>query len=136
MSAATIAERWQQGAPRLQSVLRMVAAFLFMQPGMMKLFSYPMPLPAGMKLSLFSELGVAGMLEVFGGAMLFVGLFTRPVAFVLAGEMAVAYFQSHAPRGFWPLVHGGTDAVFFCFVWLYYSSAGAGAWSVDARRTT
>jgi putative oxidoreductase len=134
MTVSTIAIRWREGAPRLQSALRMVAAFLFMQPGTMKLFSFPMAMPGGMSFHPFSQIGVGGILEVFGGALLFVGLFTRPVAFVLAGEMAVAYFQFHAPRGFWTLTNGGTDAVFFCFLWLWFSAAGAGPWSLDARR--
>lgn len=134
MSAASIAGRWQQMAPQVQGVLRMVAAFLFMQPGTMKLFGFPMPMPGGMKLTLLSQVGIGGMLEVFGGALLLVGLFTRPVAFILAGEMAVAYFQFHAPNGFWTLTNGGGDAVIFCFIWLFFSAAGAGAWSLDARR--
>ena len=134
MSTTSIAGRWQQMAPQLQSVLRMVAAFLFMQPGTMKLFGFPMPMPGGMKLTLLSQMGIGGILEVFGGALMFVGLFTRPVAFILAGEMAVAYFQFHAPNGFWTLRNSGTDAVIFCFIWLFFSAAGAGAWSLDARR--
>lgn len=120
--------------PQLQGVLRMVAAFLFMQSGTMKLFGFPTPMPGGMKLALLSQVGIGGILEVFGGALMLVGLYTRPVAFILAGEMAVAYFQFHAPNGFWTLMNGGTDAVFFCFTWLYFSAAGAGAWSLDARR--
>ncbi|MHB0961784.1 MAG: DoxX family protein [Gemmatimonadaceae bacterium] len=134
MPTASIARRWRQVTPQLQSVLRMAAAFLFMQSGTMKLFGFPMPMPGGMQLTLHSQVGIAGMLEVFGGALMFIGLFTRPVAFILAGEMAVAYFQFHAPRGFWTLMNGGADAVFFCFTWLYFSAAGAGAWSLDARR--
>lgn len=134
MSPATTATRWREAAPRLQSVLRMVAAFLFMQPGTMKLFGFPMAMPGGLSLQLFSQVGFGGILEVFGGALLFLGLLTRPVAFVLAGEMAVAYFQFHAPSGFWALTNGGTDAVFYCFLWLWFSAAGAGPWSLDARR--
>jgi putative oxidoreductase len=135
MNGSSLGARWQSAAPRLQSVLRIVAAFLFMQPGTTKLFSFPLHMPPGMPpISFASELGVAGMLEVIGGALLMLGLFTRPVAFILAGEMAVAYFQSHAPRGFWPLANGGTDAVFFCFTWLFFSAAGGGPWSLDALR--
>lgn len=129
-----MAARWRQMTPQLQGVLRMVAAFLFMQSGTMKLFGFPTPMPGGMKLALLSQVGIGGILEVFGGALMLVGLYTRPVAFILAGEMAVAYFQFHAPNGFWTLMNGGTDAVFFCFTWLYFSAAGAGAWSLDARR--
>lgn len=134
MSISSISGRWQQMTPQLQGVLRMVAAFLFMQPGTMKLFGFPMPMPGGMKLAILSQVGIGGILEVFGGALIFVGLFTRPVAFILAGEMAVAYFQFHARNGFWTLTNGGTDAVIFCFIWLFFSAAGAGAWSLDARR--
>jgi len=78
--------------------------------------------------------GVAGILETFGGALLLVGLFTRPVAFLLSGEMAFAYFHVHAPHGFWPVLNGGHPAVLFCFVWLYLSAAGPGPWSIDALR--
>lgn len=105
-----------------------------MLPGTMKLFGFPMAMPAGVSIPLFSEVWFAGVLEVAGGGLLMIGLFTRPVAFLLSGEMAVAYFQAHAPNGFWPLVNGGTDAVFYCFLWLYFSAAGAGSWSVDAIR--
>ena len=81
-----------------------------------------------------SEVGVGGILEVFGGFLLLLGLFTRPVAFLLAGEMAVAYFQFHFPQSFWTVVNNGVAAVLYCFVWLYFSAAGAGPWSLDARR--
>ena len=81
-----------------------------------------------------SQLWIGGVLETFGGLLLLVGLFTRPVAFLLAGEMAVAYFQFHAPNGFWPTMNGGSAAVLYCFVWLYFSAAGAGPWSLDAMR--
>ena len=129
-----IVDRWSSWEPRLRSVLRIVCAFLFMQPGAMKLFAFPMAMPPGVTLAPFSQVWFAGVLEVFGGGLLLLGLFTRPVAFLLAGEMAVAYFQAHAPKGFWTLANGGTDAVFYCFLWLYFSAAGAGTWSLDARR--
>jgi putative oxidoreductase len=112
----------------------MVAAFLFMQFGTAKLFAFPGPILPGGAVPLSSLPGVAGILETFGGALLFLGLFTRPVAFVLSGEMAVAYFIGHAGRGFWPLLNGGHPAVMFCFLWLYFSAAGAGPLSVDAVR--
>jgi putative oxidoreductase len=83
---------------------------------------------------LLSQAWVGGILEVFGGALLLVGLFTRPVAFLLSGEMAVAYFQFHFPQGFWPTTNGGVPAALYCFVWLYFSAAGAGPWSLDAKR--
>jgi putative oxidoreductase len=91
-----------------------------------------MPMPEGMTLEPFSQVWFAGVLEFYGGALLVLGLCTRPVAFLLSGLMAVAYFQSHAPNGFWPLVNGGSDAVLYCFVWLYFAAAGAGPWSLDA----
>jgi putative oxidoreductase len=85
----------------------------------------------GFKPPLTSMLGIAGVLETIGGALLLVGLFTRPVAFLLAGEMAVGYFTAHAPRGFWPLLNGGELAVFYCFGFLWLSVAGPGPWSLD-----
>ena len=134
-SARNIVARWQSWAPYLRSVLRIVAAFLFMQFGTMKLFAFPIGMPPnGATAPLMSEMGLAGVLEVFGGGLLLLGLFTRPVAFLLSGEMAVAYFQGHLPQGFWPIVNMGTDAIFFCFLWLYFSAAGPGPWSLDALR--
>ncbi|SYZ73239.1 conserved membrane hypothetical protein [Candidatus Zixiibacteriota bacterium] len=124
--------RW---APYLLSILRITSAFMFIQPGMMKLFAFPIGIPPnGGTVPLVSELGLAGILEVFGGALLLVGLFTRPVAFILSGEMAVAYFQGHFPQSFWTVVNNGFAAVLFCFVWLYISAAGPGPWSLDAWR--
>jgi len=125
-----IPARW---APYLQSVLRIVVAFLFVAHGSQKFFGFPaVEVRAGVPL--MSLLGLASMIEMLGGTLMFLGLLTRPVAFVLAGEMAVAYFTSHAPRGFWPLVNRGEPAVFFCFTWLYFAAAGAGPWSLDALR--
>src|SRR5438874_5163532 len=130
----SIVARWQSWAPYLRSVLRIVAAFLFMQYGTMKLFAFPIGMPPnGAAAPLISEMGLAGVLEVFGGGLLLLGLFTRPVAFLLSGEMAVAYFRGHFPQGFWPIVNMGTDAMFFCFLWLYFSAAGPGSWSLDAQ---
>jgi putative oxidoreductase len=127
--------RWPTWAPYLRSLLRIVAAFMFLLAGTMKLFAFPMGMPPdGGTAPLLSQIGIAGLLEGIGGALLFVGLFTRPVAFVLAGEMAVAYFQGHAPKGFWPIMNGGVDAALYCLVWLYLSAAGAGPWSLDAMR--
>ena len=125
-----IPSRW---APYLQSVLRIVAAFLFIAHGTQKLIGFPSAEPrAGVEL--MSLLGLAGVIETFGGLLMLLGLFTQPVAFVLAGEMAAAYFMSHAPRGFWPLLNRGEPAVLFCFTWLYFAAAGAGPWSLDALR--
>ncbi len=135
MNEANVSAKWSAWAPRLQSVLRIVAALMFMEAGTMKLFAFPVGVPPnGGTVPLISEAGLGGTLEVFGGALLLLGLFTRPVAFVLSGEMAVAYFQFHFPQGFWPVVNGGGFAALYCFVWLYFSAAGAGPWSLDARR--
>jgi putative oxidoreductase len=135
VSDSGLVSRWRSWAPYFQSLLRVFAAFLFMQHGMSKLFGFPVSLmPGGGTVALASQLGVAGILETFGGACMLLGLFTRPVAFVLTGEMAVAYFTSHAPNGFWPLVNHGEPAVFFAFAWLFFSAAGPGPWSIDALR--
>jgi putative oxidoreductase len=126
---------WQGWAPRLKSLLRIVAAFMFITAGTTKLFAFPAGIPPnGGTVPLMSQLGVGACLETFGGALLLLGLFTRPVAFLLAGEMAVAYFQFHFPKSFWPTVNQGAPAVLYCFVWLYLSAAGAGPWSLDAKR--
>jgi putative oxidoreductase len=128
-------EKWQSFSPYIQSLLRIVAAFMFMSAGTMKLFAFPMGIPPNNStVQLISQLGLAGVLETFGGLLLLIGLFTRPVAFILAGEMAVAYFQVHFPQNFWPLINNGQPAVLYCFIWLFFSSAGAGALSVDALR--
>jgi len=130
-----VAARWRSLAPELRSLLRIVAAFLFMQAGTMKLFAFPMGMPPDGATAAFpSQVWLAGVLEVFGGALLLVGLFTRPVAFVLSGEMAVAYFQFHHPQSFWAVINNGMPPVLFCFLWLYFSAAGPGPWSLDAAR--
>ena len=112
------------------SILRIVAALLFMEHGGQKLFGIP-PSAQGGTVSLLSMAGVSGILEFFGGLLLLLGLFTRPVAFILSGEMAVAYFMVHAPLGFWPLLNDGEKAALYCFVFLYLAVAGGGPWSVD-----
>ncbi len=135
MTAPGIVTRWQSWAPQLLSVLRIVAAFLFIQVGTAKLFAFPgAVMPGGGTAPIGSLAGIAGLLETVGGGLLILGLFTRPVAFVLSGEMAVAYFYGHAPQGFWPVLNMGTDAVLYCFLWLYFSAAGPGPWSLDAMR--
>jgi len=117
---------------RMLSILRIVVGAVFISFGTMKLFNYP-PLPAGMPpIPLVSQMGLAGTLEVFGGFLILIGLFTRPLSFVLAGEMAIAYFRGHYPRSFWPSVNMGTPAILFCFIYLYFVFAGGGPWSVDA----
>ncbi len=137
MNPSKIIATWNTMAPRLQSALRIVAALMFMLIGTMKLFAFPVGIfPNGGTVKLISELGLAGILEAFGGTLLLVGLFTRPVAFLLAGEMAVAYFQGHSGNGVWPMMNGGQPAVLYCFIWLYFSAAGPGPWSFDAMRAT
>ena len=130
-----IVARWPTFAPYLLSILRIVSAFVFIQPGTMKILAFPAGVPPnGGTVPLMSQAGLGGVLEIVGGALMLLGLFTRPVAFILAGEMAVAYFQFHAPQSFWTVLNGGQPAVLFCFIWLYISAAGAGPWSIDARR--
>jgi putative oxidoreductase len=124
--------------PRLLSVLRIVVAFLLMPHGAQKLFGLliPPPMPGAPPMPqgpfpLFSLPGVAGALEFCGGLLLLLGLFTRSVAFILSGMMAVAYFMVHAPGGFWPILNKGEPAVLYCFVLLYLAAAGGGPWSLD-----
>ncbi len=118
-------------APFLQSVLRMVAASLYIAHGTQKLFAFPVSAPRP-GVELLSLMGAAGVLETFGGLLMLLGLFSRPVAFVLSGQMAYAYFTQHAPRGGWPILNGGELAVLYCFIWLYFVAAGPGPWSLDA----
>jgi putative oxidoreductase len=115
--------------PRALALLRIVTALLFLEHGLSKLAGFPVP---GPHLSLV--LTAAALIETVGGLLVLVGLFTRVAAFVMAGEMAFAYFIAHAPQGFWPLVNHGELAILFCFIFLYIAVAGAGAWSVDAAR--
>ena len=130
-----ISMRWGLWSPRLLSVLRFVAGFLFMQAGMMKLFAFPIGMPPNGQTATFgTQIWIGAVLEVFGGLLMLLGLFSRPVAFILSGEMAVAYFQFHQPQAFWPTVNGGVGAVLYCFLWLYFSAAGPGPWSLDAAR--
>jgi len=134
MAEPNIFAKWKACAPYLLSLLRIVSALMFIHFGTMILFAFPVGMPAGSTAKAMSEVWIGGVLEVVGGGLLLLGLFTRPVAFILAGEMAVAYFQFHAPQSFWTVVNMGTPAVLYCFVWLYISAAGAGPWSLDARR--
>jgi putative oxidoreductase len=118
--------------PRALSVLRIITGLLIIQHGLGKLIHFP-AFPAYANVQPLSLLGAAGFIELIGGALLILGLFTRPAAFILSGEMAFAYFIAHAPKDFHPLINGGTLAILYCFTCLYLSTAGAGPWSVDAK---
>jgi putative oxidoreductase len=115
----------------IYALLRIVTGFLFFQHGLPKLLGgFGRPTPA----ELMSQMGLAGIIEVFGGAAIALGLYTSPIAFLASGEMAVAYFQAHVPRGFWPVTNGGELAALYCFVFLYFAASGSGKWSIDALR--
>jgi putative oxidoreductase len=116
-------------AGKILSLLRIITGLMFMQHGLQKIFSFPEP--AMGPFNLMSQMGIGGALELVGGALIVLGLFTRPVAFVLSGMMAVAYFQFHAAQSLYPLVNGGELAVMYCFVFLYLVFAGGGTWSLD-----
>jgi putative oxidoreductase len=134
--ATTMTARWQTFAPYILSIQRIVASLMFLVGGMMKLFAFPIAIvPGGGTVPVLSQGGIGSLLELVGGALLLIGLFTRPVAFILSGMMAVAYFQFHAPLSFWPMVNNGIPAILYCFIWLYFSAAGPGPWSIDAKRT-
>ena len=124
ISGGNIYTTW---APKLLSVLRIILGFLLIPHGLQKLFG----VLDGKQVDLMSLLGLAGVIEVFGGILILVGLFTRPVAFIVSGFAAVAYFMAHAPQGFWPILNKGELAVVYCFVYLYLAAAGGGEWSLD-----
>jgi putative oxidoreductase len=120
---------WPQ---RMLAIFRVVSALIFITAGSMMMFGYPpspMPMPP---FSFMTQMGIGAFLEVFGGLLIMLGFLTRPVAFILAGEMAVAYFQFHAPQSFFPTVNLGIPAILYCFLFLYLMVAGAGAWSIDS----
>jgi putative oxidoreductase len=127
-----MSDRLSTLSPYALAALRIVAALLFIEHGTMKLFGFPAAMP--MQISLFSLMGLAAVIEVVGGLLILLGLFTRPAAFVLSGEMAIAYFLAHAPQSFWPAVNQGEAAILFCFVFLCLVFVGAGAFSVDGMR--
>ena len=128
--------KWISFGPLFHSALRVVAASMFILAGTRILFAFPQGMPPdGGTAKFMTEIWIGGVLEVFGGAFILIGLCTRPIAFILAGEMAVAYFQYHATQGPWPTINGGVSAVLYCFVWLYLSAVGSGPWSVDAFRS-
>ena len=117
-------------APYFYVLLRVIAGLAFAQHGAQKLFG----VLGGSAVALASQRGLAGIIEFVGGIMIALGLFTSPVAFLASGEMAWAYFQSHAPRGFWPIQNGGELAVLYCFIFLYVAAVGSGKLSIDAIR--
>jgi len=121
-------ETW---SPRVLAAVRIITALLFIEHGLMKLVAFPAAVP-GLPSPLPTILLVAALIEIVGGALIAVGLFTRIAAFICSGEMAAAYFMFHAPNSFWPAVNQGDAAILFCFVFLYLAFAGAGAWSIDA----
>ena len=124
--------KMNQAAQVTYLLLRIVAGFLFFQAGAAILFGSFGGVPGGQKPPLMSQIGIGGVLEFVGGIAIMLGLFTRPVAFILSGEMAVAYWQFHAPHGLWPAQNQGVPAVLFCFLFLYMAAQGGGAWSLDA----
>jgi len=125
-------DRFSAYRPQALAVLRIMAALLFIEHGTQKFIDFP---PAAQPFGdLMNILGVAGVLEVVGGVLILIGLFTRPVAFVLCGFMAVAYFMAHAPQSFFPINNRGDAAVLFCFVFLYLTAAGPGAFALDNRK--
>ena len=128
MNIASLEAVW---APRVLSILRIVAALLFFEHGTSKLLGFP---PSDHSPEVLSLSWIAGLLEMVGGALLILGLFTRPVAFILSGEMAFAYWMAHAPQSAFPLSNGGDAAILYCFVFLYLAFAGGGPWSLDALR--
>lgn len=138
MSEPNIIEKWKSWGPQAHGTLRIVSGFLFLCYGLMKVLAFPVgPPPNGQAVPLMSQIGVGGLIELIGGFLIMIGLFTRPSAFLSSGTMAVAYWQFHfkpgEPNGWWPHVNQGDKAILFCFVFLFLSMAGAGAWSLDNR---
>lgn len=127
-------DRLATWSPQMLAVLRIMTALLFLEHGTSKLLGFP-PDPNVADVKLFSLIGFAGILEVVGSVLLLIGLCARPVAFVLAGFMAVAYFMVHAPQSFFPLLNMGDPAILYCFIFLYLMVAGPGAWSVDGLKS-
>jgi putative oxidoreductase len=130
-----LARQLDDWEPRILSIVRIMVGLLFMEHGLSKLFSFPTAFPGGSP-AMLSLYWFAGIIEALGGLLLTLGLFTRPVAFIMSGEMAIAYFYSHNPKGFFPLMNGGEGAILYCFIFLYFFVAGGGAWSVDRLRSS
>lgn len=134
--STTAGTKWQAMMPQFQGILRIAAAAAFIIHGTSKLYAWPFPImPDGSTATMFTQFWFAGCLETFGGALILLGLFTRPAAFLLSGEMAVAYFQMHFPISPWPWANNGEVAFLFCFIWLFYSAAGGGAFALDRLRS-
>ncbi len=125
---------YSEQAPRFLSILRIVAGFLFISHGSQKLFGFPTNLTGEATFDIFSLVGIAGILEFFGGLLFLGGFYTRLISFILCVEMAVAFFWAHLPQGLWPILNGGELAVLYCFVFLYFTFAGGGVWSMDQNR--
>jgi putative oxidoreductase len=129
----TLSEKLDRWSPYALAALRIAAVLIFMLHGSQKLFGFPAPPQSGVP-PLLSLYGIGAILELFGGFLILIGAFTRPVAFVLSGEMAVAYWMFHAPRNLYPVLNGGDAAILYCFVFLLLVFTGPGPWSVDAAR--
>ena len=134
--AAALRSEWE---PRVLSIVRIVVGLLYLQHGLSKFFNFPVPFPAGHP-AMFTLYWFAGIIEVFGSLLLILGLFTRAAAFIMSGEMAIAYFYVHMPRGgFFPIANGGDSVILYCFIFFYFFVAGGGCWSLDqllSRRST
>ena len=116
---------------RVLSILRIITGLSFATAGTTKLFGWPTPPMPMPPIELMSQIGIGAIMELVGGLLVAIGLFTRPVSFLLSGEMAVAYFQFHFPQGFFPTTNNGAGAMLYCFIFLYFVFSGAGVWSVD-----
>jgi putative oxidoreductase len=135
VALSRLRQAWE---PRMLSILRIMVGLLFLQHGTQKIFNFPPRTPPRAFELLTLTPGLAGIMELVGGVLIVLGLFTRPVAFLLSGEMAFAYFMSHAPRGFFPIAmggNGGETAILYCFIFLYFCFVGAGVWSLDEMRS-
>ena len=131
VALSRLRQAWE---PRMLSILRIMVGLLFLQHGTQKIFNFPPRTPPRAFELLTLTPGLAGIMELVGGVLIVLGLFTRPVAFVLSGEMAFAYWIAHAPRSPFPVLNGGDASILYCFVFLYLAFAGGGPWSVDALR--